>query len=177
MRMPLIFLIASLGAGCIQGNNTQMESPAPAPAQARALDNGQVSLRALAELALQAAAAGDAVALNSLRVTEREYKEHFFPELPEAGPTHNIPVEFHWYHLNLRSLKGLQDVIDEHAGQRYELLDVFATQGAQDFKTFRAHRKVELKVRRAPDGAEAQIRLFGSVLERNGEFKILSFPS
>jgi len=172
MRNRHLLILLAACFGCDSGVGRQASS-----AKQSSLENGQPSLRALAELALQAAEAGDALALNSLRVTEREYKELFFPEFPEAGPGHNIPCDFHWYHLNVRSLKGVQDVIDEHAGRKYELLDVIATQGVESFKTFKAHKKVELKVRLSADGAEVQIRLFGSVMERAGEFKILSFPS
>lgn len=151
-------------------------SPVPGRLVARRLENAAASLRGLAELALAAVEARDAPALDALRVTESEYKEIFFPELPEASQQGAAPVDFQWHLLNLKSVKGLGDVIDELGGQRFELEDVIATGGVEEFKTFRAHRKVELKVRRASDGAELQVRLFGSVVERGGELKIFSFP-
>lgn len=149
-------------------------SPASNPVE---LESGQPSIRALAELALQAIEARDLEALNSLRVTEQEYKKVFFPEFPEAQPGHNLSSDFQWFHLNMKSLKGLKDAIEEYGGQSFELMDIVVTQGTQEYKSFKAHKKVELKVRRATDGQELQIRVFGSVVERYGQFKIFSFPS
>jgi hypothetical protein len=54
---------------------------------------------------------------------------------------------------------------------------LFATKGIADYATYRIWNKVELKVRRKTDGKESQIRVFGSVVEVDGEFKLLSFPS
>ncbi len=186
MRMQLTFICVCHAAlaGCHTSEAparisiskaTPVEASKPAPPVE--LENGQPSMRALAELALQAIEARDLVALNSLRVTEREYKEIFFPEFPEAQPGHNLSPDFQWFHLNMKSLKGLEDAIDEHGGQPLELMDVVVTQGTQEYKSFKAHKKVELKVRSTSDGQESQIRVFGSVVERNGQFKIFSFPS
>jgi hypothetical protein len=166
-------------------------SPAPvAPADPRAqaapatvkearhrLSGGFPTIRALAETVLEALKDRDTGALTSFRLTEREYKEIIFPEFPQAKPGNNVPVDFHWNLLNLKSLKGAQDSVDDLGGQDYELMDVIATKGIADYATYRIWNKVELKVRRKMDGKESQIRVFGSVVEVDGDFKILSFPS
>jgi len=175
VRRLTLWLMVTCFAGCTTQRSAVTEKPLPE--HPPRLENAQPSAWALAELVLLALEERDAVTLNSLRITEREYKEIIFPEFPQAQPGHNIPVDFPWFHLNLKSLSGLQDAVDSYGGEEYELLDVFPTQGIDQHRTFRILKKVELRVRRKADGKEAQIRVFGSVVDLGGQYKILSFPS
>lgn len=138
------------------------------------LSGGAPSAWELAQRVLQALKDRDPNALQALRVTETEYKEHVFPEFPEAKGT--IPVEFHWFHLNVRSLNGLDDAILRYGGLDFELLDVLPTKGVTQYATYELWNKVELVVG-LPDGSIDQIRVFGSLVHMDGVWKILGFPS
>jgi hypothetical protein len=112
--------------------------------------------------------------LNSLRVTEREYKEILFPEFPAAAG--NAPPEFHWFLTNTHSRAGIENALGTWGGEDFELVDVVVTQGTTDYRTFRILNKVELKVKDRKGGPEIrQLRIFGSVVELKGQYKILSF--
>jgi hypothetical protein len=163
--------------GCQPSRSAAPAAPSPAvPAAPKRLTGGLPSLSQLADVVLQALENGDAGTLQALRISEKEYLTHVFPEFPQAGPSNSIPADFHWFHLDMRSRSGILDAIDSFGGQKLELAAVVVTQGVDEYRTYRMHKKVELKVRH-PDGRVEQIRVFGSVVEMDGEFKILSFPS
>lgn len=150
-------------------------APAP-PSPGRRLENAAPSERALAERVLVALKKRDAQALQALRVTEREYRELLWPEFPAAQPGNTVPVDFHWFHLDVRSRSGISSAINDHGGQDYELLEVIPTGGVEEYPTFKILNRVALKVR-APDGAEEVIRVFGSVVVLDGQYKIIGFPT
>jgi hypothetical protein len=147
------------------------DEPPPSPTR---LTNAASSEWELAEWVLDALKARDAKALHSLRINEREFREYVFPGSPEAKGT--IPVDFQWYYLNVRSFAGVQEAIDEYGGLDLELLDVIPTRGIKEYDGFYMWSYVELMVR-FPDGRERQIKVFGSVVEMDGVFKILAFPT
>lgn len=191
--LPSFLAVLSLGPGCLRRGADSLEKPpqgaspepvrlpaAPDPAPPRKagrLSSAFHSDRALAETALLALKERDADLLASLRVTEREYREVLFPEFPASKPPRTIPVDFHWFHLDARSRAGIEDALGELGGEDFELIEVVATRGVDQYATFKIHNKVELKVRRKRDGQVAQIKVFGSVVEVDGEFKILGFPT
>ena len=141
------------------------------------LGKGFESPEALSNAALDALSEGNAEALHALRVTEREYLELLWPEIEKTIPKSNLPGTFHWQMLDSKSAAGARDAIADYGRQELELLEVIPTRGRQDYGTFKLLRKVELRVRRQPDSVEGQIRVFGSVVELDGLYKILSFPS
>lgn len=162
--------------------------PSTAPAEARAsgtaptaprrvLVHACSSDRELGEKVLDALRRKDAKALDDLRVTETEYKAYLFPEFPAAAPNRTIPVDFHWGYLNVRSLHGIEDAIQKYGGRSFELLDVIPTRGIDPYKTFRLLGKVELDVRDLKTDEILRIKVFGSVVELDGQYKILSFPT
>jgi len=152
----------------VAGTGGDTEEPEPR------LQNGATSEWELGERVLQALKDRNRAALHALRITEKEYREHVFPEFDEAKGT--IPVDLHWYHLNVRSHAGLEDALDSYGGKSMELLDVLPTKGITKYATYELWNKVELMVR-FPDGQTAQVRIFGSVVHMDGRWKLLSFPS
>ncbi len=180
----ILLLLCALWTGCEKPAVAPSPPPAPsapAPRESakkpeRKLQNAERSEWALSVKALEALAKRDAAALGALRVTEREYKELLFPEFPAAGPGRTTPVDTHWYLLDMKSVKGLQEAVRDYGGENLELLEVTPAGGVEEYKTFRLLKKVSLKVRR-PSGEQAQLRIFGSIVVLDGQYKLLSFPS
>ena len=185
LTIPLLALVAGCSsqpaADPAHKGATAQPQPEPAPAVAReghppgGLDNGQPSKEALAELLLLGLREKDRELLESLRVTEREYTDLLFPEFPAAGG--NAAASFHWMLLQTGSVPGIESALEAYGGVDYELLEVIATKGTQDYRTFRIHSKVELRVRRRSDQSLGQIRVCGSMVERGGQFKVLSYKN
>jgi hypothetical protein len=149
---------------------------APPAAGQRLLAHAKSTEWELCEEVLRCLQKKDAVALNQLRVTEKEYKDYLFPEFPAAKTEVKNPEKLHWELLNLRSARGVQNAIDDFGGQELELLDV-VPERVEAFPTYNVLHKVELKVRRKLTGEETQIRVFGSIVELDGQYKIVGFPT
>lgn len=138
------------------------------------LTNAQPSREALAETFLDALARRDADALRSLALNEREFREHVWPELPAARPERNLPFSYVWTDLRQKSEQSLAQTLAEHGGRRYTLIEArFATQSTR-YPSYVVHRETVLRVRDA-EGVQRDLRLFGSILEKDRAWKIFSF--
>jgi len=131
-----------------------------------------------AELAARAVldgmAARNADALLDLAVDEHEFRQVVWPELPASRPVTGLPVEYAWGRLRLTSRSRLSMTLAEHGGHHYELVAVKFRGETTRHQTFSVHRQTELVVRDA-SGATQTVRLFGSLLERDGQWKIFSY--
>ena len=64
--------------------------------------------------------------------------------------------------------------LNRYQGRSFELVAVDFVGETTDYGPFRVHREAVLTVR-APDGERATLRIFGSMLEQDGRYRILSF--
>ena len=143
------------------------DPPAPLPGSAKTPE-------ATARLALERIAAGDRGGLLALALTEAEFREVVYPELPASRPERNTSADYLWRGLRQKSRNALASTLDRHAGPPLELLAVDFLGETTDYGTYRVHRRTALTVR-APDGGKTVVRVFGSMIERGGEYKIFSF--
>jgi hypothetical protein len=146
---------------------------APRPAGA-VLSETKASPEAVAEAVLAALADGDREALQRLALTEEEFTRAVWPELPSSRPERNLTVDYVWGDLNQKSRGFLQTLLNEHGGQRYRLVSVDFDGGVTEYETFRVHRDSRVTVEDAA-GERRDVRLFGSVLEADGRYKLLSY--
>lgn len=138
------------------------------------LATSQGSPEALAGALLDAFAERDRAALEALALTEQEFREIVWPELPAARPERNLPFSFVWGDLKQKSDASLGALLAEHGGRRFSLVSVRATGETTRYDTYQVHRD-SLLVVRDPEGAQRELRLFGSMLEKDGGWKIYSF--
>jgi hypothetical protein len=137
------------------------------------LANTQPSAKALASAVLDALARVDRPALEGLMLSETEFRDHVWPQLPSARPERNLPFSYVWGDLRQKSAQSLSNVMSREGGKRYELLDVrFA--GETDYRTYRVHREATLRVRDA-NGIETDLRVCGSMIEQDGAWKVFSY--
>ncbi len=127
-----------------------------------------------ARQALELLAAGDAESLSRLALSETDFREAVYPRLPASRPERNTSAEFLWGMLHQRSRHALAFTLDRHRGQRYELIAVDFVGETTDYGPFQVHRETVLTVS-APDGERGTLRIFGSMLEQEGRYKIFSF--
>jgi hypothetical protein len=144
-----------------------LQSPPP-------LANAHTSSASLARAVLSALAARDQAALLSLAITEQEFREHVWPELPASRPERNLPHSFVWGDLKQKSDIALTRTLDEHGGRQYTLVRVDYAAETTRYETFSVHRETVLVVRDESD-AEQEIRVYGSTLEKAGSFKVFSY--
>jgi hypothetical protein len=141
--------------------------------RARSLSYASSSVEELVRNAMRAVSAGDKRTLTALRITEAEFREYVWPELP-ASKVPNVTVEFAWNQASLNNHAGYERVLQNHQGRLYEFVSIRFLEGVTDYATFRVHNKAILTVRDEA-GQTREVRLFGSVLELDGQYKLFSY--
>ena len=129
---------------------------------------------AVAAAVLDALAARDVERLEALALSETEFRTVVWPELPSSRPERGLPFDYAWGDLHQKSNNALRRLIAGHGGRRYTLLGVAFDGESTVYDTYTVHRESRLLLR-DEDGAEQQSHLFGSILERDGEFKLFSY--
>jgi len=132
------------------------------------------SPEAAATAVVNALAAMDLDALRALPLSEHEFRTVVWPELPSSRPEVNLPVEYAWGTLNQNSLASLSSTFGAEAGRVYTVVRVDFKGETTRYSTFAVHREAHVVVRGA-DGTEQRVALFGSLLERDGQYKIFSY--
>jgi hypothetical protein len=138
------------------------------------LQAGAETPEALARAVLDAIAARDQGRLEALALSEAEFRQRVWPELPASRPERNIPVEFAWKDLAQKSRASLSGILAEHGGQRFALESVGFLGSTSEYSSFDVSRKAELVVR-TTSGSERRIRVFGSMIRADGRVKVFSF--
>ena len=128
---------------------------------------------AIVKAALQAISARDRTTLASLALSGAEFRTHIWPALPASDPKVGMPLDYLWADTSQKNENYLAQLLAEHGGRDYRF--IAATFGGEttDYGAFRVHRKTTLDVR-GPAGP-VTLRLFGSLVESGGRWKIYSF--
>jgi len=171
---------AMFAAGCASVISSEQEpaapvraaQPAPQPTP-RVLINAQSSPEAVARHFLKALAARDLTTMRSLRITKDEFCQLIFPQLP-SSKIPNLSCDFAWDQATLKSEGGLYDLLPRYAGKRYEMISLRFAKGTDSYHGYKVHKETHLIVK-DERGEKRELRLFGSMLELDGQFKLFSF--
>jgi hypothetical protein len=164
--LPQLVLIAVwAAAGCSVSDDNAALSP---------IDHTFPSPAALSEAVLDALADRDADTLASLALSELEFRTAVWPELPSSRPERGVPFDYAWGDLHQKSMNSLRRLLARYGGERYELVAVAFAGETTPYRTYRVHRETVLDVR-DEEGNDLTVSLFGSILERDGEFKLFSY--
>lgn len=188
-RQAAFMLTALMGcalfaAGCASVNSSEQRpaaqdaaaqsasqsTPQPAP---RNLINAQSSPEAVTREFLKALAAKDITKLRQLRITKDEFCQFVWPELP-SSKIQNLSCDFAWDQATLRSEGRLYDLLSRHGGKRYEMVSVRFPKGVDTYPGYKILKETQLVIK-DESGSQQEVRLFGSMLEMNGQFKLFSF--
>lgn len=143
-------------------------------AERRTLDAAASSPEELVRRFLDAVEENNVDHVRRLAITEDEFKTLVYPELPASDPRRNTSAEFVWNTLHTRSESNLYSMMDAVGGRRFTLEELRFTGETTQYETYKVHRE-SLLVLRDRDGMKQTVRLFGSVLELDHQFKIFSF--
>jgi hypothetical protein len=138
------------------------------------LANTRGSAAELATAVLEGFERRDRSGLRALAVTEQEFRDHVWPELPAARPERNLPFSYVWGDLQMKSEYALGQSLENHGGQPLELMAVTPRGETTQYKGYVVHREAELTVKDSA-GRIRELRLFGSILEKDGRFKVFSY--
>ncbi len=137
------------------------------------LANTKSSPEALATSVLDALARKDRTALEALALNEQEFRDHVWPELPAARPERNLPFSYVWGDLHQKSQVGLGAALRAHGGQAYTLREVTFGEDTA-YESYRVRRAATFHVRDAA-GADLDLRVCGSMIEKGGAWKVFSY--
>jgi hypothetical protein len=138
-----------------------------------ALANAHASADALAAAILMALANSDRTRLEALALSEQEFRDHVWPELPAARPERNLPFSYVWSDLKQKSEVSLAATLKAHGGQRYTL-DTVTFTDETPYPGYCVHRDAALRVRDS-SGVEMSLRVCGSMIEKAGVWKVFSY--
>ena len=85
------------------------------------LGNTFDSPEALGRAVLDGVARRDRARLDELALSEQEFRDHVWPDLPAARPERNLPFSYVWSDLHQKSTASLSTTLAEHGGARFEL--------------------------------------------------------
>jgi hypothetical protein len=151
---------------------TTAAAPATAAAPKRHLRYGCRSVDELMTKLLAALEAKDLPGLENLRVTRQEHTDLLWPEFDAKN--HNVDPDFAWDMLNRRSHVGAGRAIGDYGGQELTVIGVEFTRDLERYASFVLHRGTILHAR-TQTGEMLDLRFLGSVVELDGQFKLLSY--
>jgi hypothetical protein len=137
------------------------------------LANTSASPEALAGAVLDALARTDRVRLDALAVSEQEFRDHVWPDLPAARPERNLPFSYVWGDLHQKSDISLAETLTRYGGKRHTLQGVRFT-GESGYPRYVIHRDASFATVDT-DGKAQTIRVCGSFLEKDGAWKVFSY--
>lgn len=138
------------------------------------LTNAKSSIEELCKEVLDKTAQKDHNGLIALALTEDELKKYAWPYMELSRPEARMPFEYYWGDLQTRSLATLRDIMAHYAGKKFEFISYRFARETWEYGNGKVHRDTVLTVRN-DDGQVGEIKVFGSVFELNGKFKLYSF--
>ena len=150
------------------------EESGPGPQATVRLSATFESPEAVARAVVAGMGAGDLAALKALALTEAEFKDLVWPKLPASRPERNLPMDYVWGDLAGKSDANLRARLGGWQDREFVVMSVSFKGGIEDYGTFKVHRESTLLLKDR-EGREQTGRLFGSILEHGGRFKVFSY--
>ena len=119
-------------------------------------------------------AANNLAGLKNLAVSEAEFRDLVWPRLPASRPERNLPFEYVWNDLAAKSDANLRARLGGWQDRGFSVVSLSFKGGTEDYGTFKVHRETIL-ILKDRDAREQTGRLFGSILEYKGRFKVFSY--
>ncbi len=150
------------------------EEGGPRPQETVRLSATFESPEAVARAVVEGLRGGDLAALKGLALSETEFKHLVWPKLPAARPERNLPMDYVWGDLAGKSDANLRARLGGWQDRGFVLVSLSFKGGVEDYGTFKVHRESVL-ILKDREGREQTGRLFGSILEHQGRFKVFSY--
>lgn len=145
---------------------------------ADALSGASGDLQGLGERFAAAVLAADTADLRRMEVSRAEFAYLYFPFSRFARPPMRQDPALTWFLIRQNGEKGITRVLRRFGGRpdAFEYRGLECPEPPEIEGANRLHRGCRLRIR-WPDGAEESVVWFGSVLERDARFKLVSFAN
>lgn len=158
-RLAALCALAVLSSGC---------------ERAFLLSDGYSSPALLATAVVQGLGGKDFEGLLRIAITEEEFRRLVWPKLPASRPERNIPVDYAWTDHETKSELHLRARLSGWEDRGFTVVSIDFTGATTDYGTFRVRRDSLVRLRDR-SGLETSGRLFGSVIEQDGKYKVFSY--
>ena len=135
---------------------------------------GEGSPEKLALAILEGVRNGDSDALQTLRVTQKEFSEIMWREFPQSRPICNSDAETAYFYLDRECHSGIGLGLSHWGGQDLRLLGVTYSIGRAPYTNFTLYRGVQIHVI-LPNGEEGVVKFVRTFAERNGIWKVYAY--
>lgn len=145
------------------------------PVQQPVFSHTQPTMEKLCTRMLAALAKKDRAGLQAITISEKEFKTVVWPQLPISKIKQwQNRKDFVWSQHDLKSMTCLNDLISGLGGRQFNLKAVKVNGEITDYQNYRVHRDVSLVVT-DEKGETKEIKFFGSMVEQNRQYKIMSY--
>jgi hypothetical protein len=138
---------------------------------------GAASRDALARRFLSAVSARDSGAFPALVISRAEFAWLVFPHHSYASPPYQLDPAIFWMQLTAGSAKGLGRTLDRLGGRELAFQTLDCRRDTLQVKRGPIRVWSSCRVRYREGDRLVTRRLFGSIVEREGRFKLLSFAN
>jgi len=114
--------------------------------------------------------------LHRLRVDKDMYMNELWPAFQAQRPALNFTADFAWGNLNKKCLTGVTKWIRRYNEKNYAFVRIQFTEPTQTYDGFQLRRGTVLTVK-TPDGVEHDLRILGSVVEKDRYYRLLSYDN
>ncbi len=106
-------------------------------------------------------------------MTRAEFAWVYYPENPLSRPPYELPAGLAWFELEGNSLAGVRRALATYGGRGVVLRELQCSLAPVEQRTNRLWNGC-VAVLRHEDGSDAEVRMFGTILERGGRFKLVT---
>jgi hypothetical protein len=137
--------------------------------------NTAPSIEDLGKQVLAAVEKNNFNALDAMRLNDQEYRAYIWPALPISKIQQwQKQYQYVWSDVDTKSKYGLQFMLRKLGGQKLDFVRMRFTENAETYDNCTIHKDARVIVKDS-SGTEKELKLFGSVVECSGQFKIMSY--
>ncbi len=112
--------------------------------------------------------------LNRLRVQREEFLDWVWPAFPASRPPSNFPGDFAWSNMNNKCNIGMKKWINHYGGHNLKFVDIRFEQPQKIYDGFQLLRGTVLTLQNTA-GEKRELKILGSVVVKNNQYKLLSY--
>ena len=112
--------------------------------------------------------------LDRLRVQREAYLDWIWSAFPASRPPNNFPGDFAWSNLNKKCNTGMKKWISHFGGHNLKFVDIRFDGSPETYDGFQLLRGTVLTLQNVA-GEKRELGILGSVVVKNGRYKLLSY--
>lgn len=144
--------------------------------EVRELSGGARSRDALVSRFVRSIESGDTAALRDMELTKSEFGYLVYPYSIYTRPPYEQQPDIVWMLARSAGERGYRRLIDRYGGKQLEFQDYACSEPPVSQGANRTWRECSTRFRR-PGGEIVRGRLFGAIIERDGQFKFVNYSN